>query len=181
MRLLDTTLVVLLAGTASAALPSYITANNSPAPTDAAFISRALKKSNDYRAEYGAAPLVWSAQLAQVALKKSNGCTLNHTGDYGENAYTWWTIPPTSKPDFGFQLDNAFDEWMSPEEIAAYRNGDLLGGAHFTQMVWKASKRVGCAFSTDRCKNNDEQEWWFYCDYDPPGNVLTLFEENVQL
>jgi len=80
MRVFSTAFAALLACTASAALlPSYITANNSPSPTDTAFINRAIQKVNAIRAEYDAPDLVWSAEIAQVALKKSNGCILNHT------------------------------------------------------------------------------------------------------
>lgn len=80
MRILSTAFAALLAGTASAALlPSYITANNSPSPTNTAFINQAIQKVNAIRAEYNAPDLVWSAEIAQVALKKSNGCILNHT------------------------------------------------------------------------------------------------------
>lgn len=80
MRVLSTAFTAFLAGTASAALlPSYITANNSPSPTSTAFINQAIQKVNAIRAKYNAPDLVWSAEIAQVALKKSNGCILNHT------------------------------------------------------------------------------------------------------
>jgi len=101
-------------------------------------------------------------------------------GDYGENAYMWWTNPPEIRPDFLQQVRDAFDAWVSQEERDAYRRGDLLAGAHFTQTVWKSSRRMGCAFSTIRCTNNENQEWWFYCDFDPPGNYEDEYEENVQ-
>lgn len=48
---------------------------------------------------------------------------------------------------------------------------------HFTQIVWKSSKTLGCAKRT--CPN-----WTMYiCEYDPPGNIITkdnsYFKNNV--
>jgi len=64
---------------AAATLPSYITANNSPPPTDKAFINECMQKVNSIRGNYGTAPLEWSVEIAQVALRKSNGCRLDHS------------------------------------------------------------------------------------------------------
>jgi len=174
-------LSLVTATTLAATLPSYITTSNSPAPTDPSFISAALSKANSIRRAYAAPELEWSAPLAAVALNKSNGCILNHAGPYGENAYLWWTVPADTRPDFVQRVNSAFDAWVSQKERDAYRNGDLLGGGHFTQMVWKASRRMGCAFSTIQCTNNPDQEWWFYCDFDPAGNVIGDYERNVSL
>jgi len=37
---------------------------------------------------------------------------------------------------------------------------------HYTQIVWRATRDVGCAEATDRYR----QVW--VCEYDPPGNVV---------
>lgn len=44
----------------------------------------------------------------------------------------------------------------------------------FLQVVWKATKSVGCA-------RKDCSGGWSYllCDYLPPGNVIGLFAQNV--
>ena len=44
---------------------------------------------------------------------------------------------------------------------------------HFTQVVWKNTKRVGCALS----RKGDHVV--VVCRYDPPGNFLGLFETQV--
>lgn len=148
-----------------------ITKGNSPPPTNTDFINTALEAANAVRRAHTAPPLEWDAAIAAAALKKSNGCELNHTGPYGENAYLWWSTPPDSSPNFTERTRDAFASWASETEINAYRAGDLYGGGHFTQTVWKASRRMGCAFSTIRCENNPEEEWWLYCDFEPRGNV----------
>jgi hypothetical protein len=76
-------------------------------------------------------------------------------------------------------VHKAFDFWASTSEINAYKAGNLAGAYHFTQTVWKASKRIGCAFSTNRCTSNPNQEWWFYCEFDPKGNITPYYPGNV--
>ncbi|KAK3318958.1 CAP domain-containing protein [Apodospora peruviana] len=151
----------------------------SPPPTDAAFINTCLTKVNAIRAKYAAPALVWKAAIAQVALTKSNSCKVYHTGIYGENAYWMWFTPATTVPNFTTYTNKAFDAWVSAAEITAYKNGGLLSGRHFTQTVWKASKRIGCAWSTHRCMQNTNQEWFFTCNFDPRGNVKPYYASNV--
>ncbi|KAK0627539.1 CAP domain-containing protein, partial [Immersiella caudata] len=134
---------------------------------------------NSIRARYSATPLQWSAEIAQVALRKSNGCILDHSGVYGEKAYAFWFGVPETKPDFPAQARSAFDAWVAEDERQAYLAGDLLGGRTLYADCWKASRLMGCAFSTIRCKNTRNQEWWFYCDIDPAGNVIEEYEGNV--
>ncbi|KAK4201014.1 CAP domain-containing protein [Triangularia verruculosa] len=152
---------------------------SSPPPTNPSFISTVLSTVNAYRSAHAARPLTWDANLAAFALQKANGCRLNHAGPYGENAYWTWYYPPTYTPDFNAEIGYAFEAWNSQEEIDAYLAGDLMGGSHFTQTVWKATERIGCAFSSGRCTGNPEQEWWFYCDFWPRGNLRGSYVGNV--
>jgi hypothetical protein len=52
---------------------------------------------------------------------------------------------------------------------------------HFTQMVWKNSKRIGCAWNTNTCKSNGMNFYKLVCEYDPPGNIVggNYFKDNV--
>ncbi|KAK4465794.1 CAP domain-containing protein [Cladorrhinum samala] len=152
---------------------------DSPPPTAPSFISFVLGTVNPIRAQHAAQPLVWDPTIAAFALSKANGCKLNHTGPYGENAYWSWYYPPTYEPDFNVEVQSAFESWTSPDEVNAYLSGNLLGGSHFTQTVWKASQRIGCAFSTRRCSQNPDEEWWFYCDFAPRGNYRGFYVGNV--
>lgn len=100
-------------------------------------------------------------------------------GPYGENVYWVWFSPATTVPNFTTYTEKAFDAWVSTAEINAYKAGDLLGGGHFTQSVWKASKKIGCAWSTTRCTQNKNQEWFFTCEYDPRGNIIGYYPGNA--
>ncbi|KAK4226559.1 CAP domain-containing protein [Podospora fimiseda] len=178
LSLLLTTLPLLTSTTPLQPVLSRATLD-SPPPTSPSFINFVLQTVNPIRAQHSADPLLWDTTLATAAFQKANGCKLNHTGPYGENAYYSWYWPPDFQPDFNVEIQSAFQSWNSLEEINAYLSGNLLGGGHFTQTVWKATKRIGCAFSTTRCTQNPNQEWWFYCDFWPRGNYRGWYAGNV--
>ncbi|KAK0636963.1 CAP domain-containing protein [Bombardia bombarda] len=171
-------------GAVAHALPEIHVDNvtKSPPPTDKAFQQNVLTTVNNIRKKYKANPLIWNTTLASVTLNKANGCKLDHSGPYGENAYSWWSKPVDAVPNFTTKVQTGFNLWISDTEIAAYKKGDLLGGGHFTQTVWKASKQIGCAFSTTRCPPkapSTNEPWWFYCDFFPRGNFVGYYPGNV--
>lgn len=46
---------------------------------------------------------------------------------------------------------------------------------HFTQLVWKVTRTVGCAR-----KDCQRMGWFLVCEYWPPGNVEGQFKAQVQ-
>ena len=52
--------------------------------------------------------------------------------------------------------------------------GFKSGTGHFTQLVWKGSKQIGCGAA---CNSNNK--CYLTCNYYPPGNYLGQFENNV--
>jgi hypothetical protein len=62
------------------------------------------------------------------------------------------------------------------DEIAQYRfpdGGFSMKTGHFTQVVWRGSRRVGCGHS--QCKGMDI----LVCEYDPAGNWEGQYRDNV--
>lgn len=62
------------------------------------------------------------------------------------------------------------DEWCS--EIVNYRFDEdqedpFTGAGHFTQVVWKGSRKVGGAIA----KNKKDYKTYIVANYDPPGNI----------
>lgn len=128
---------------------------------------------NRYRAKHCAPPLTWSKQLAEVAQKWANtlrdkGCVFGHSpgAKYGENlaAGTVGALDPESTVGMWY------------DEIKLYKFPD--GGfsaktGHFTQVVWRSTKQVGCGHVT--CKGNDI----YVCNYDPPGNWEGQYRREV--
>ena len=63
------------------------------------------------------------------------------------------------------------------DEIAKYdfaAPGFSQKTGHFTQVVWRNSKELGCAKAS--CSGKD----YWVCRYSPPGNIAGQFPENVQ-
>jgi hypothetical protein len=165
-------------------------------------------KHNTHRAQHGVPPLNWSADLAKNAQNWVNGC---HTAKddkgnvffchqsktygcgtdpnykYGENLS--WGSPSRTGVE-------AVDGWYCEGDASNYdyNNPKLIGGTmfgcdnnpnkvngHFTQIVWKATKSVGCAKNT--CSLGGVSGTLWACEYDPPGNFNAdkpgVLSENV--
>lgn len=135
---------------------------------------------NRWRAEVGVGALSYSPELAVSAqqwadnLKKTNQCRMRHSkpeGRYGENIYWASAIAwsdgrrelqkvPSAKP---------VDSWGSEISDYDYAQNSCVPGkmcGHYTQMVWKTSTKVGCAFAV--CEDSLDQVW--VCQYQPAGN-----------
>ena len=116
--------------------------------------------------------LVWSDELADYAEEwatelQSRGCEMEHRPrsgifkqKHGENL-AWCR---------GFDFDPAgvVHGWAKEVSDYDYQTNSCSGMCgHYTQIVWKNSKRVGCAMKS--C--DDDSEIWV-CNYDPPGNYI---------
>lgn len=68
------------------------------------------------------------------------------------------------------------DAWYSEVSKYNYGSGGFSSATgHFTQVVWKGTKRIGCAKRF--CPGSN---WTVYiCNYDPPGNMQGRYQENV--
>ena len=146
---------------------------------------RLLDAHNRERAAVGAAPLEWDAQLAAHAASYGPALasirTLVHSpraGRPGERENLAMAWHGTLTPEQFIQLWSREKGMIAPGAIglgcpvtlgcmtfpAASRTGRWEDIAHYTQMVWPTTTRVGCAiFAAD----------WDYliCRYSPPGNI----------
>ena len=161
--------------------PAVLTADDDAATAAPATASRGaaggdagswVDAHNRLRAKHCAPALTWSAKLAEAAQRWANalrdrGCSFGHSGgSFGENlaAGTIGTLDPAA----------VVQMWY--DEIAQYRfpdGGFSMKTGHFTQVVWRGSRRVGCGHS--QCKGMDI----LVCEYDPAGNWEGQYRENV--
>lgn len=134
---------------------------------------RILAAHNRARAEVGAPPLQWDPELAVAA------------ASYGPALAGLGRLVHSPRQGRENQRENL---WMGqkgrfgPEQMVAAwtnekyqfapgqfpyvsRTGNWKDVAHYTQMIWKTTTRVGCALYT--------QGGWDYliCRYSPPGNA----------
>ena len=131
-----------------------------------------LDAHNRLRASHCAEPLVWSDALARGAKAwvdhlAAKGCMLQHSEtQYGENISGGSASTQTS--------DQVASLWYSEKDAYHYGSGGFsMRTGHFTQVVWRGSRRLGCAAAS--C--GDIRLW--VCNYDPAGNMLGDFERNV--
>jgi|SRR4051794_11783068 hypothetical protein len=146
---------------------------------------RLLDEHNRERAAVGAAPLEWDPQLAAHAASYGPALattrTLVHSpraGRPGERENLAMAWHGTLTPEQFINLWSREKGMIEPGAIglgcpvklgcmtfpAASRTGRWEDIAHYTQMVWPTTTRVGCAiFAAD----------WDYliCRYSPPGNI----------
>ena len=135
--------------------------------------ARLLAIHNLERARVHAPPLVWDPQLAAAAA--SYGQVLARSGRLEHS-------PRASRPGQRENLWKGPRGIYSPEQMVGgwiqeralfrpgvfpnvSRTGNWSDVAHYTQMIWKGTTRVGCAIHTGG-------QWdYLICRYSPPGNV----------
>ncbi|KAJ7590312.1 PR-1-like protein [Mycena floridula] len=143
--------------------------------TSADDIAAYLQSHNDARAQHGANPLSWSDDLASKAQSWADRCVFEHSGGslgpFGENL---------AAGTGSFGIADAIQIWV--DEAKDY-NPAAPVASHFTQVVWKSTTQVGCAVQS--CNGIFDPVFgpanFFVCEYNPAGNVIGEFSENVQV
>ena len=133
-----------------------------------------LDMHNTVRANYQAPPLTWDATIASRAQAHANTCVYGHssvderkTYGFGENIAA------------GGNRVNVGSIWNN-EECAAYKQPDpnqkYNVAGHFTQNIWKNSRKIGCGLAT---RNDCPYGNYLVCQYNPPGNVTGQYTANL--
>ena len=145
------------------------------------FQKELVARHNEYRKKHAASSLTILKDLTILCQKTVDNCKkigrLHHR-DFnlddgtlvGQNLYF------TNSTPTGIEVA---DNWYSEIEYYDY-NGDKIEEktSHFTQMVWKNTKQIGCAVAvgpSDDSSNN----YYIGCDYLPAGNILGQYSKNV--
>lgn len=148
-----------------------------------------LAAHNERRALHCAQPLVWSAKLAEAAAAYVGKCDLqnhdtavNKAMGYGENL-AFFTRKQMDKPVLPAATDReAFENsWYCEIKWYDFAHPSIQGGVkkecdppvngHFTQVVWKSTRELGCARNT--CTQNGQVGTGWVCKYSPVGNTNT--------
>uniref|UniRef100_A0A0N5BUY8 SCP domain-containing protein n=1 Tax=Strongyloides papillosus TaxID=174720 RepID=A0A0N5BUY8_STREA len=135
-----------------------------------------LDQTNYYRKLHGAPSLTRSKKLEKLAqayamklARKFRG-ELIHDPDrrYGENL----AVMPSD------EINDAIEFWY--EEVKKYnfkKPGFGMNTGHFTQVVWKDTKEIGCAIA--KLTKKYSGDFIICCKYYPPGNYHNEFVINV--
>ncbi|KIW77948.1 hypothetical protein Z517_07781 [Fonsecaea pedrosoi CBS 271.37] len=97
---------------------------------------------------------------------------------YGENIYSFYLTPPSTVPNFTLWLKKGLDWWYG--EVRDYYSwaADHSGQYHFTQLVWKATTKIGCSWSANQCATA-HGDYYLVCEFQPKGNIAGQFGGNV--
>jgi uncharacterized protein YkwD len=140
---------------------------------------------------FHAEPLAWNEVLANKAqawsnhLAKTDKFDHDHqnrraagfAGDTGENLYMLRGSSQAFKPDH----HNPVDAWGNEEknwdtEYSRAKSQTAVIG-HFTQLVWKSTKYVGCGYTLIQTDTGFRA--FLVCNYHPAGNVSGQEAEQV--
>ena len=124
-----------------------------------------LEAHNYYRAQVGSPPLKWSKELAMratqwaLSLVEQDRYGLRRDGIFGENLFE--ITGAVASPVY------VVGAWASEKKnYNAAANICSARCGHYTQVVWRATRLVGCGVARD-----SRREVWV-CNYDPPGNIV---------
>merc|ERR1719424_305967 len=144
------------------------------------FAQTLLDRHNRYRCMHGVPLLTWSSAVANNAQKQANAGKFAHSsgadrtidGQYhGENLWAG----SMSNPDWA----SGVDSWYNEVKYTSGGRGAVTSfdgkTGHYTQVVWKNSKTLGCATGTV------SQNGWkmLTCQYGPGGNYGNQYSSNV--
>ncbi|KAI9038340.1 putative extracellular SCP domain protein Pry1 [Aspergillus affinis] len=207
-QIVQTTVVIVTVGaTATPTVPqppSYTSAD--------VFKDDVLSASNAYRRVHNATDLLWNETLTDYAHAWAQKCKWKHSVSWlslihpsnqssspschlaaSRTDKTMSNVVCTQHGPYGENL--AFGYPNASAAIAAWGDevrhydfqkptGFTEETGHFTQLVWKATKQVGCAAVDCGYTGDDDnakdasgryryaQGWYVVCEYLPPGNVM---------
>ena len=150
--------------------------NEEPAPRELALLRAAMLDGHARaRAAVGLPPLIWDEALAAGARDYARAMALSErfeharqpqgTGHEGENLWTGTRDAYAYDEMFGHWAEEkrAFVNGVTP---AFSRTGRWQDVAHYAQIVWHGTTRIGCAMATSATDD------YLVCRYSPPGNVV---------
>ncbi len=147
-----------------------------------------LQSHNKYRQSVKVPAISWSNKLAQSSQRYSSqlaqrGCVMQHSGikNIGENIY-WASVETRSLTTSDGKVtkfsnpqaihgQDVAEAWGNEKEYYDYASNTCQPNkqcGHYTQMIWRTTKYVGCAKSA--CIDDGGQIW--VCHYSPTGNYL---------
>ncbi|KAH8037321.1 hypothetical protein HPB51_009876 [Rhipicephalus microplus] len=147
-------------------------------PSMRKFQRQVLRVTNQFRRRHGVPILKQDARMNRYAqswalvLALKDELQLRTKPKYGENTYKWWSTdmkaPITGKVPV--------TDWYN--EIKKYNFSDpgfRSDIGHFTQLVWRGSRRLGTGIARSRKGN-----YYIVCEYEPRGNILGQFGHQVR-
>ena len=180
-----------------------------PGAHDPAFSALVLDKVNQFRSQQDAGALKYDAGLASYAASLANQCNIDSRVSslslqvlsrlgFGLTSFSfqlddqYGDILTGGSPSVfgrnswdGFTLNEAaahlVQGWYNANVsyIADPTFHFLPFGRSYTQLVWKATTHIGCAWTPASCNFEATSAFYLRCAFSPKGNIQGRFEENV--
>jgi len=154
-----------------ALITSFLVTTCSATPMSSVEQNEALSVHNQLRSQHDAPALVWNNELAKYAETHASKCQFKHSGSpYGENLAAGYP-----------SVTEAIHTWYAEKKLYNKSHpGFSIKTGHFSQLVWKSTTNLGCAYVTCNSKNKTPGNY-LVCEYNPAGNVINAgyFEKNV--
>lgn len=162
----------LVSKTTSASEPASTSSDSSSSGSgisgveDQDFAETILKAHNDKRAKHNVDDLSWDSQVYKYAQDYADqyDCSgsLSHSGGkYGENLAVGYD-----------SAEKAVNAWYEEGDNYDYSSSSSFD--HFTQIIWKDTTKLGCAY-----KDCSSAGRYIVCSYDPAGNVIGQGKANL--
>jgi len=138
-----------------------------------------LHDHNIARCMHGASPLTWSDSLASHAQSWADTIKgdMRHGGMAFDGKHVGQNIAMGADSAAMEHEDRkSVKSWMSEE--SSYRGTYSSESGHYSQVVWKGSRQVGCGMWSGM--SNGWHTQMVVCDYYPAGNLMGAFSQNVE-
>jgi len=147
--------------------------------------ARTLDAHNSVRGAHNLPALTWSSRLANYAQQWANrsakvrNCGMKHRPNHGpykqqHGENLWWASPRTWSNGVrelqDINIQRVVKDWADEKPFYNYAANTCKPGeqcGHYTQIVWRETKEVGCAYQ--QCA--DKSQLWV-CNYSPAGNYI---------
>ncbi|MCP3102717.1 CAP domain-containing protein [Myxococcus sp. K15C18031901] len=119
-------------------------------------------------------PLTWDTSAEAVAQAHAAKCVFEHNGNRGNLGENIYAATPGAADTRG--VVQGWSDEVADYDYAANTCAKDKQCGHYTQVVWRNTKRLGCA--TQTCTVNSPfgsrfPTWQFWvCNYAPPGNYV---------
>ena len=148
-----------------------------PSISGSEFQNSALDAHNNYRAKHHVGKLVLDKELCEIAQKYAE--QLARTGNFAHshNKFHGDNMGENLFACYGMRINGKMmtDDWYNEVNQYDFNNpGYISGTGHFTQIVWKDSKRVGFGYAQAR-----DGYYYGVANYYPAGNFIGEFDQNV--
>lgn len=147
----------------------------------------ALNAHNAYRAKHHAGPLSWDESLASSAAQLAGGCTNKHGLIVGGQNIAAKGFSGSQSPGDASLMTEAVDNWYNEVDmfggLYGQENVSNMAVLHFTQVVWKATTKIGCAVNNCGTAGNifpGFNAYTIVCNYQAAGNFGGQYAVNVQ-